>query len=114
MVSREKISVTLDPNQVREISDLVGNEYASRSEAVRNLIDKGLRYDDLETERDRLQRQLTATNVRQDDVTELVEYIEEEREMGRYRERRQRKIDQANILTRTKWKLTGVPVEKDK
>ena len=41
MADKEKISVTLDPTQVAEISDLVGTEYESRSEAIRALIDQG-------------------------------------------------------------------------
>lgn len=66
----------------------------------------------LETENERLQRQLAAVNARQDDVTEVVEYVEEQREVERYRDRRQQKIDGANIFTRAKWKLTGVPVDE--
>lgn len=42
MADKEKISVTLDPTQVAEISGLVGIEYESRSEAVQALIDQGL------------------------------------------------------------------------
>lgn len=69
------------------------------------------RVDELQNERDRLQRQLAATNSRIDEVTELVEYVDEQRELECYRERRERMVDQAGVLTRAKWWLTGVPVD---
>ncbi len=43
--------------------------------------------------------------------TELVEYVEEQREVERYRDRQQRKIDQARVLTRAKWALVGMPTD---
>ena len=68
-------------------------------------------YEALESRYEDLQRQLAAVNARQEDVTELVEFVEEQRELTRYQERRQRLLDDANILRRWKWKLTGVPVD---
>lgn len=47
-----------------------------------------------------------------DEVTELVEYVDEQRELERYRERRERLLDQAGALTRAKWWLTGVPADE--
>lgn len=38
MVRKDKISVTLDPTVVGELSDRVGEEYESRSEAVEDLL----------------------------------------------------------------------------
>lgn len=49
--------------------------------------------------RDRLERKLTATNQRQDEITEIVGHVEEQRELKRYRERRERMVDQAGVLT---------------
>ena len=67
----------------------------NRSEAIRDLLAKGLAFDErvseLETERDRLQRELRATNARQEDVGELVEYIEEERSIQQRREDRRKR-----------------------
>jgi predicted nucleic acid-binding Zn-ribbon protein len=83
----------------------------SKSAVARELIKKGIEYDDLKNERDRLERQLVATNSRIDDVTELVTYVDAQRELERYRERRERKLDQAGVLTRAKWWVTGVPVD---
>ncbi|ELY62413.1 hypothetical protein [Natronococcus jeotgali] len=70
------------------------------------------RVGELQQERDRLERKLTATNTRIDEVTELVEYVDEQRELERYRERRERLLDQAGVFTRAKWWLTGVPVDE--
>ena len=74
--------------------------------------------DDLENEiervradRDDLKRQLRETNRRVDQHQELLEYVEEQREIERYRGRREQMLDQAGMLTRWKWKFTGVPVE---
>ena len=118
MADKEKISVTLDPTQVAEISDLVGSEYESRSEAVRALIDQGLSYEEqlenlkaeydeeieeLENENERLQRQLAATNRRVDQHQELVEYVQEERELQQRREERR----DAPAWRRAKWWLLG-------
>jgi prefoldin subunit 5 len=52
-----------------------------------------VRVDELQNERECLQRQLAATNSRIDEVTELVEYVAEQRELERYRERRERMVD---------------------
>ncbi|MFC6763610.1 hypothetical protein [Natrinema soli] len=46
--------------------------------------------------------------------TKLVEYVEEEREVQRYRARRQRMVDQAGAHTRLKWWWTGIPVDDDR
>jgi hypothetical protein len=87
-------------------TELLG-EYAetehdgNRSEAARELLAKGLRFDErvaeIEGERDRLRRELRAANARQNDVGELVEYVSDEQ---RYR--------QAGVFTRLKWWLQGM------
>lgn len=58
-------------------------EDESVSALIRRYVEKGMKYDDLKTERDRLQRKLTETNTRQDDVSEIVEFVGEERERRR-------------------------------
>jgi len=59
----------------------------------------------LEDERDRLQRQLAATNARQDDLGELVEYVEGEKSL---RERREARAS-APVWRRAWWWITGAP-----
>lgn len=93
----QAITIKLPDDTIESLDDRAQEEYdGNRSEAVRELLDKGLRYDDLETERGRLQRQLAAVNSREEDVTELVEYVEDELS---YRE--------AGLGTRMKWWLFG-------
>jgi Arc/MetJ-type ribon-helix-helix transcriptional regulator len=79
----------------------------NRSEAARELLVKGLEYDervsDLETERDRLQRELRARNSRESDVEEIVEYVERERSIQERREERRN----APAWRRAKWWLLG-------
>lgn len=53
-----------------------------------------------ETERDDLRRQLQATNRRVNEFLVLIEFVEEQREFTQYQERRQRLLDNANILRR--------------
>jgi metal-responsive CopG/Arc/MetJ family transcriptional regulator len=80
------------------------NHSGNRSEAVWELLSKGLRYDErvsLETDRDRLQHQLRVTNARQEDVSELVEYVEGEK---RIRDRRN-----APMWRRAKRFVLGAP-----
>lgn len=107
-------------------------EYESKSEAVRNFIqayehrrdhkrehdwelalrereNERLReayeqqIDELERENERLRQQLAARNAREDDVGEIVEYVEQERELQRRREQRR----DAPIWRRAKWYVFG-------
>lgn len=84
-----------------------GGEYESKSEVVRTFIQEyerlSERVDELERERDRLERKLTKTNSRNDDVDELVEYVQEERDL---RQRREERRD-APLWTRAKWYIFG-------
>jgi Arc/MetJ-type ribon-helix-helix transcriptional regulator len=99
----DKISVTLESDQVGELSDLVGaGVYENRSEAVRDLLSKGLEYDGLKRERDELEEQLRARNRREESVTELATYVQEEQEWRA-----------APIWKRAKWWVTGVPQGSD-
>jgi len=75
----------------------------SRSDAIRELLQRGLEYDRVQNENERLRRQLQATNSRQEDVSELIEYVEDERTL-RQRERERR---DAPAWRRAKWWLLG-------
>lgn len=97
-MGKEKISVTLESEQVREISDRVGDGYESRSEVVRELIDRGLEYEALERRNDELEDRLAAVIDGRAEHQELVEYVEEERSWR-----------SAPIWTRARWWLTGKP-----
>ena len=75
----------------------------SRSDAIRALLERGIEYDRVQSENDRLRRQLQATNARQEDVGELVEYVEQEKSLKeRERERRD-----APLWRRARWFVFG-------
>lgn len=95
-MSKEKISVTLRSDQVGELSDLVGDEYENRSEAVRGVLDKGFAYDEIQATADRLERQLAQVIDERDEHQDLVAYVEEEQS---WRE--------APLSTRVKWWVLG-------
>jgi Arc/MetJ-type ribon-helix-helix transcriptional regulator len=95
-MSKEKISVTLRSDQVGKLSDLVGDEYENRSEAVRGVLDKGFGYDEIEATADRRERQLAQILDERDDHQEIVAYVDEERS---WRE--------APLSTRMKWWVFG-------
>lgn len=93
----QSVTIKLPDTTIETFQEIAEEEYdGNRSDAIRDLIDKGMDYDDLERENERLQRQLAAVNARQDDVTEIVEYVEEERS---WRE--------AGLGTRMKWWIFG-------
>lgn len=97
-----RLTVTITEEQAELLEEKTGDsgEYESKSEAVRFFIQEYEHLyetvEELKTERDRLHRQLIATNQRVEEHTELVEYVEEERS---WRE--------AGIATRAKWWLFG-------
>jgi len=97
-----QVSVRLDDDLLEEIEDYADDE--PRSEAIRELLRRGLEYDELATENERLQRRVEALIDNRDEHTELVNYVEDER---RYRRER----EQAGIITRAKWLLVGRDVE---
>jgi len=75
----------------------------SRSDAIRELLQRGVEYDRVQNENERLRRQLQAVNARQEDVGELVEYVERERSIqDQERERRN-----APAWRRARWWLFG-------
>lgn len=104
-----RLTITIDKEQAKLLETKTGDggEYESKSEAVRDLIHRGERAEEriaeLERERDRLERKLTAALETREEHTDLVRYVEEERS---YR--------QAGLVTRAKWWLFGMdgePVE---
>lgn len=97
------------PSDLREEIEAYAaeNHDENRSAAVRVLLERGLDYDNLESERDRLQRKLAATNAREEDVTDLIEYVESEREIQRRRERRREERRRAPLWRRAKWYVFG-------
>ena len=99
----QSISARVDDETYAELEELADERGSSTSAVVRDLIERGMDYDELKARHDDLQRQLAAVNARQEDVGELVEYVEEERKLQRRSEERRN----APVWTRAKWWLVG-------
>ena len=103
--------------ETKESLESEADEYGvSVSEYVRELLEKGREYDDLEdrlqSKEDRieeLESQLARRSHIEDKIEDLPDKI---RDRETYQERRQRLIDRATLTQRLKWKVTGVPVEE--
>lgn len=98
----ERFTITL-PDDMDE--RLPYDEHDSKSATVVHFIRRGFEADELgaelesaEAQVDDLRRQLQATNRRQDDMSELVEYVEQEKSLQERREERRG----APIWTRAK------------
>ena len=119
-----RLTITIDDDQSELLDELTqeAGEYESKSAAVRDFIQSGRERRELEAEIEQLRDRLDS---REDRIEELESQlrkrsnIEEKIEdlpdkiRGRetYSERRQRKLDEASITQRLKWRLTGVPVD---
>jgi predicted transcriptional regulator len=80
------------------------DEYdGSRSDALREILHRGVEYDSIRQERDSLQNQLNTLAGREREHGELVEYVEREKSL-RERERERR---DAPAWRRAKWWLFG-------
>ena len=75
----------------------------SRSEAIRELLQRGVEYDRVRNENDRLQRNLQQLISQREEHGELVEYVEEERALQQRNQERQ----DAPAWRRAKWWLFG-------
>ena len=107
-----KFSATVDDDVLETVDEYADEEHGgNRSAAVETLLRRGLEFDDVVDERDDLEarledlrRQLATVRSREDDVDELVEYVETERSL---QERRAR----AGLMTRLRWGLFGMDVD---
>ena len=104
----QQIAVKIPDDTAEMLSEYSALHHdGNRSESVRELLAKGLRYDEdtdvLETERDRLRRELRARNSRESDVEEIAEFAKRERAIQERREERRN----APAWRRAKWWLLG-------
>ena len=101
----QSVSTRLDDETHAEIEALADEKGTSKSAVIRDLVDKGLQYDDLADERDRLLNELQATNRRVDEHADLVAYVEDKRR----RESRREARGSAPVWRRAKWWVFGHP-----
>jgi len=114
-----RATTTLTGKEARyfaRVRDEVGPD-ASKSETLRECVRRARdaeqrveeleeRVAKLEAEKDDLRRQLREVNAREDDVEEIVEYVEKEKSA-------QQRWREAGIVRKVKWTLTGVPRDED-
>jgi len=107
----ESVSTRLDNETYRYVRETADERDVSQAEVLRELIEKGVGYDDLERENERLQNRIRKLIDTREEHTKLVEYVEDERlDRERERERREQRR-QANALRRAWWWLAGEPAE---
>lgn len=99
---------------VREEYEELQQEYADVQQQLDN------RMQELESREDRieeLENQLRQRSNIEDEIGDVAERVDDLpakiRGTETYSERRQRKLDQASLTQRLKWKVTGVPVEDE-
>ena len=121
-----RLTITIDDDQSDFLEEISGDggEYDSKSAAVRKFIETGEKTEELQSRIDELEDRLEA---REERIDTLEEQLQERHDIknelqdlpdkirGResYTEKRQRKLDQASLGQRLKWKLTGVPVDEE-
>lgn len=100
-----RLSVSLTDEQLEWIERKVeeGNGYESKSELVRECIHRYDQVDELEATVNDLRNQLQAANRENENVNELAEYVQGERELQREERERRR----APLMTRVKWLIWG-------
>lgn len=121
-----RLTVTITEEQNDLVEDLSGEngEYESKSAAVRNFIQAGEEREELQAEVERLRDRLESREERIDElesqlrkrsnIEDKIEDLPDKiRDADTYTERRQRKLDQATLGQRLKWRFTGVPVDED-
>lgn len=121
-----RLTVTITEDQNDLVEDLSGEngEYESKSAAVRNFIQAGEEREELRAEVERLRDRLESREERIDElesqlrkrsnIEDKIEDLPDKiRDADTYTERRQRKLDQATLGQRLKWRFTGVPVDED-
>jgi len=108
----ETVTTRVKSDTYAEIEDRTDGE-TSKSAVTRELIERGLEAEEIEAERDRLDRHLKQLLQEREEHGQLVEYVQEEKSLRQRQRERQRMKEEANILHRFKWSLTGMPTQRD-
>lgn len=106
----ESVSTRLDDETTRLIRETADERGESMAAVLRELIEKGMDYDELKRENERLRAEKRTLINNREEHTDLVEYVERERRVDRQREQRR----QAPAWRRAKWWLLGAPADTDK
>lgn len=106
----ERLTIRVPEEIMEELERIQDADNVSQSEAARQLLRRGSEYERIRNERDRFERQYRQLVDQREEHTELVEYVEEERELERQRGRRR----SAPVWTRAKWWILGEPSADDR
>ena len=101
------LSLRVDEELLDELDAEAEERGVSRSDHIRNTLESRERVEELERENQQLRNQLAAVNAHQEDVDELVEYVEEERALQREERERRRERERAPIWRRVRWAIFG-------
>ena len=107
--AKKHVAARVSPDTAAEIERLQNDGERSQSEAVRELLRRGIEADRLRRERDSLQNQLNTLAGREREHGELVEYVQEERSI---REREAQTCEhrwRAILWQRAYWFVFGEP-----
>lgn len=98
------------PEEVDEAIEAFSDENdCTKSEAVRALLKRGVEYEELQSENERLRNEKRTLINNREEHTELVEYVQEERSLAQERSQRRK----APAWRRAKWWLLGEPDKND-
>ena len=101
--AKKHVAARVSPDTATEIERLQNDGDRSQSEAVRELLRRGIEHERLQRERDSLQNQLNTLAGRDREHGELVEYVEQEKSL---KERELARRD-APVWRRAKWWILG-------
>lgn len=99
----QPVTIRIPDDTYRTLKTESDERDASMSEVCRERIEKGIDYDRLQAERDRLRSEKRTLISQREEHTDLVEYVEQERELQQQREERK----DAPVWTRAKWWVLG-------
>ena len=101
----QPVSSRLDADTLRMVDDTADANDESRAEAIRRLVERGLEYDELAREIERLENEKRTLIADREEKQELVRFAERQRELAEYERERQKR----GVFTRFVWWLRGHP-----
>ena len=99
----EPVTTRIPSDTMEKLEELADETGDSKSEVARELIEKGMEYDELQRENARLQTRIRKLIDQREEHQELVEYVEHEMELHQRREERR----EAPVWARAKWWVFG-------
>jgi predicted CopG family antitoxin len=106
---KKHVAARVEPDTAAEIERLQEDGERSQSEAVRELLRRGIEAERLRRERDSLQNQLNTLAGREREHGELVEYAKTERSIREREAETREQRRQANLFRRAWWFAAGEP-----